>query len=858
MLTKEPSAGGDAPTRRPDSLDIHQLWHTIRQGLPLVLGVAIAVFTTVMVATLLSRMQFRSVGRLYLGELESSGANAQGRPGQELEISASSQGVVGSEMEIIQSRSLVSRAILESGMNVGISAVGSKTPRYGQWLLARRDPLLLDTASEELTAKDSLLTDRRAQEQAYTLRFVTDTSYEVWRENEKLGAGKLGEVVKVPGADLHLLAGKERKPRSGSEYAVVVRPLLEVIDAALKSLQVSAPKPSPQSPPVNVITLEFTSGSPRQSAAFLERLIAGYLSERQSWKVEDASAAEAFVAEQLNSVRTSLDDIQRKLASYRSNNRVVVMDNEAKAMIEQIGKYEEQRVAARLEVAALSDVQRTLKGANPPVGAFLLGEANDKVLEGMASTLTAARQKLTDLDSRFNEAAPEVRDQRSQVDAQLEAIRNYVSSRAARAQESLGTLGGIINQYEKRLKTVPGAELGLLQLSRESDVYSRTYQYLLERQQQTAIIKASTLSKNRVLDAPQAPHREDSPKLMLRLASAPLGLLLGVVLVLARSLFAGTFQSEADARAALGATPVLATVPRRLRRRGERRGVVGPGSFDVVGADMASPFTEAFRTLRTNLYRAWQNGAGRVLLITSPADGDGKTTCALALAAMLAADGKRVLLIDADLRKANQSSYLHPADSPPQGLSDVLRGEEEWGNVVVPIKVGVGQFYTLAAGDSGPAELLSSRRMAELLEDVRKRCDFVLVDAPSFPAACDALVLSQLVDTVLSVVRVGNTPRKLAFEHLRALSSGTAGQVVVLNDVGQTAGSKVARSRRAPVQPHDDAARDPLAPRLPRTRALAWWVAGLMLAIAATAVAASLSPRTAELISAAIPFRHAG
>jgi tyrosine-protein kinase Etk/Wzc len=859
MLTREPSAaGGDAPPRRPDSLDIHQLWHTVRQGLPLVFGVAIAVFATVMVATLMSRMQFRSVGRLYLGELESSGANAQGSVGQELEISASSQGVVGSEMEIIQSRSLVSRAVLESGMNVAISAVGSKAPRYGQWLLARRDPFLLDTASDELTAKDCLLTDRRAQEQAYTLRFVTDTSYEVWRDDTKLGAGKLGEVVKVPGADLHLLAGKERKPRPGSAYAVAVRPLLEVIDAALKSLQVSAPKPSPQSPPVNVIKLEFTSGSPRQSAAFLERLIAGYLSERQSWKVEDAGAAEAFVAEQLSSVRTSLDDIQRKLASYRSNNRVVVMDNEAKAMIEQIGKYEEQRVAARLEAAALSDVQRTLKGANPPVGAFLLGEANDKVLEGMASTLTAARQKLTDLDSRFNEAAPEVRDQRSQVDAQLEAIRNYVSSRAARAQESLGTLSGIISQYEQRLKTVPGAELGLLQLSRESDVYSRTYQYLLERQQQTAIIKASTLSKNRVLDAPQAPYREDSPKLMLRLASAPLGLLLGVVLVLARSLFAGSFQSEADARAALGATPVLASVPRRLRRRGERKGVVGPGSFDVVGTDTASPFTEAFRTLRTNLYRSRQDGAARALLVTSPTDRDGKTTCALALAAMLAADGKRVLLIDADLRKANQSSYLEPADVPPQGLSDVLRGEEGWGNVVVPITVGLGQFYALASGGDGPPELLSSRRMAELMEDVRKRCDVVLLDAPSFPAASDALVLAELVDTVLSVIRVGSTPRKLAFEHLRALRGRAAAQVVVLNDVGQTAGGKVPRSRRADARPLDDAPQEALAPRLPRTRSLAWWVAGLTLAIVATAVAASMSPRTAELISAAIPFRLAG
>jgi Mrp family chromosome partitioning ATPase len=245
-----------------------------------------------------------------------------------------------------------------------------------------------------------------------------------------------------------------------------------------------------------------------------------------------------------------------------------------------------------------------------------------------------------------------------------------------------------------------------------------------------------------------------------------------------------------------------------------------------------------------------------VLLITSPAEGDGKTTCALALAAMLAADGKRVLLIDADLRKANQSSYLHPADAPAQGLADVLRGEEGWGNVVTPIKVGVGQFYTLASGGTGPAELLSSKRMAELMEDVRKRCDFVLLDAPSFPAASDALVLSELVDTVLSVIRVGNTPRKVALEHLRALSGGAAAPVVVLNHVGQTAGGKVPRSRRADARAHDNAA--PVAPRLARTRSLAWWVAGLMLAIAATAVAASLSPRTAELISAAIPFRHAG
>ncbi len=126
------------------------------------------------------------------------------------------------------------------------------------------------------------------------------------------------------------------------------------------------------------------------------------------------------------------------------------------------------------------------------MGAFLMGEANDTVLEGMADSLTKERAKLADLEARFNEVAPDVREQRARVDAQLASVRSYVSSRAARAQDSLSSLGGLIQQLQEKLKTVPGAELGLSQLSRESEVYSRTYSYLLERQQQAAIIKAST------------------------------------------------------------------------------------------------------------------------------------------------------------------------------------------------------------------------------------------------------------------------------------------------------------------------------------------------------------------------------
>lgn len=777
----------DVSRGRPDSFDVGQLWATLRHRYKLVITIALALFAAVMVATLVSRMKFRSVGRLYLGELEEGVAKSGARGKDEIELSAGTQGVVGSEMEIIQSRTLVAKAISDSGLNVNITLQGKKPPRYGQWLLARRDPGALDAAVQRLRAKDARLTDPSAREQIYTVRFISNTEYQASTEDGRSARGTLSEPAAWPAAKVTLRAGDSGTPKAGESYVVMVRPLMVVIDEALAALQVTAPRATPQSTQVNVVTLEFEDASPRLAASFLDRLIAAYLDERQEWKVEEAAAAESFVSAQLETVRTALDDIQQKLADYRTKNRVVVMDNEAKAMIEQIGKYEEQRVAAHLEVAALNEVQRTLKQANPPVGAFMLGEAKDTVLEDMATSLTAARQKLTDLESRFNDGAPELRDQRQQVDSQLEAIRNYVASRAARAKESLGAMDSVIGGFEARLRSVPGAELRLIQLSREQEVYNRTYSYLLERQQQTAIIKASTLSKNRVLDAPQVAYREDSPKLLLRLASAPLGLLLGIAVVLLRSLMSSSFQSEVDARSFAEGLPVFASVPLRSRRRGERRGVQGPGSFDVLGSDTASSFTEAFRTLRANLYRGASAGVGRSLLITSPNEGDGKTTCALALAAALAADGRRVVLIDADLRNPdNQPPPPGPRDSAVPGLADVLLGQRAWNEAMRAVKVPFGQFYSMAAGNGAAPELLSGQSMRDLLQELQRHCDYILIDAPSFPTAADALVLAPQVDGVLTVLRLENTSRKAALDHLRGLTLSARSFGIVLNNVGES------------------------------------------------------------------------
>lgn len=776
-----PKERGELDVRSEEGFDVGQIWHLLRDNGRVVLGVAGVLFGAVMLLTLASRMEFRASGRLYLGDL-AGGAERRSNDGAPLDLSSTAQGDVGSEVEILKSQSLITRAILDSGLNVTIAPEGFRPPRYLRWLISGRDPRLLEGASKELAAVEAELPEDARDDQTYHVRFTSATSYEVWTEDrdKRLAVGKLSEPLSFGGTKLTLVPGSERAPKPGARYDLQVRPMQEVLTRTLKELNVVAPKSIGTTEPIKVITLDFSDRSPVQAAAFLRRLMGGYLEQRQTWKTEEATAAERFVTEQLRGMRESLEKTEQKMAEYRINTPVVVLDNEAKAMIEQVGKYEEQRVAAHLQVSALSDMKRALKSPSATMDTFLLGEGNDQVLQGLAKTLQDARTELARLEERLTPAAPEVKEKRAQVDKQLEMIRGYVTSRLTRAQENLGSLNRIIGQFEQKLKTVPGAELGLEKIARESDVYSKLYSYLLERQQQAAISKASTVSKNRILDVPLPIYREDTPKLGFRLASALLGLLLGAAYVLARHMMSTSLESESDVRRSLAGYPISASIPQR-KTVPTHDAEEEPRPFDVLAGDPSSLYAEAYRMLRANLYLATANELGQVVLVTSPTDGDGKTTCALALGAALAADGKLVLVIDSDIRAPSH----HELTGRPAalGLSSVLTGSCEWQRAVQRVPLALGELYSIAAGPRQSPELLSSDELLEFLALVKSRFDFVILDSASFPQVSDALVLSRAADHVLTVVRLHHTPRRLAVEHARLIAGSSRSHAVVVNGV---------------------------------------------------------------------------
>lgn len=229
------------------------------------------------------------------------------------------------------------------------------------------------------------------------------------------------------------------------------------------------------------------------------------------------------------------------------------------------------------------------------------------------------------------------------------------------------------------------------------------------------------------------------------------GLALGVGLAFLRERLDDRLRGRDDLEETLG-VPVLAVVPKvtQWRRRKE--------AHLATLREPRSPAAEAYRTLRTSLLFVSSQRPLKVVMVTSPSAGDGKTTTTVNLAVALAQAGKNVIVVSADLRKPRLHRFFEGV-SNAQGLVDVINGERTVQQTLQDSEIR--NLTVLACGplSSRPAELLHSPKMAELFDDLRTRADFVLVDSAPVLAVADALAMASYVDGVLFVAEAQNTDR---------------------------------------------------------------------------------------------------
>ena len=224
--------------------------------------------------------------------------------------------------------------------------------------------------------------------------------------------------------------------------------------------------------------------------------------------------------------------------------------------------------------------------------------------------------------------------------------------------------------------------------------------------------------------------------------------------------------------------------PKLTKRLTDGLSITGPSDLPVSPDASNTAFAEALGSLRTALLLSRSSAPPKVILITSAAESEGKTTVALNLAAALARNHSKVLLVEADMRCPTLSRRFSIPDE--KGLSNMLSGDDE--NMEVRPFAALPDLAIIPAGPTPPypAELLGSRRMKELIEQWSQEYDFVLIDSPALLAVTDAAVFSKMADITLLVTRHGQSTRKSLERAWHTLRTDPETKVgVVLNGVSR-------------------------------------------------------------------------
>ncbi len=594
----------------------------------------------------------------------------------------------------------------------------------------------------------------------------------------------LGEVRALAG-----LLARALRPASDS-YAAERTESDSVRSAAMRLRDRIEVQPVRNSQLVNV---SFVSFDPALSAAIANAVAREYIEGTMQRRYDAGSEARQFLQAQLDEMRIALERSDRALADFAREARVADLADHQEMARAGLRSLNESLESVRKELVQLAGwrelvQQGRLEHLDPVVNSVTIAELQKRLLD--ASTEYAS------MSERFLDGYPTVSETlrrmdllRQEIAAERQRIADGILGRfdTLRAQEA--ALEQAIAEREERIMALNEQGVQFNILRREFETNRELYDGLLQRMKEIGVAAGVQESNIAVIDVAETPNSAFKPAMGKNLAIASmLGLMVGVALALLLEFLDSTLRRTEDVERLVD-RPVLGLVPllrERDRDQGQRRRRAERALSHFSATHPGSSVSEAFRSLRTSLMFSTPEGMPRSVLITSASQSEGKSTTSANLATVLAQNGSRVLLIDADLRRPSLHKDFGKPRSP--GLTNSIAQIEQGGILETPAihETDVERLSLMPAGHStpSPAELLSSERLAKLIADCRSIFDYVIIDAPPILGLADAVVLSRMADGVVLVAAAGHTGKenfRVAVRRLQQVQAPLLG--VVLNRV---------------------------------------------------------------------------
>lgn len=493
--------------------------------------------------------------------------------------------------------------------------------------------------------------------------------------------------------------------------------------------------------------------------------------------------------EQLDSAQAARAQIASRLQSFQRSRDFISLTSQERRIVDEAGRLDGQ-------IAELEQLRTVLGSIGERVTPETAAETDFAAIE--ASLPASASNQVTTLIA-------ELRQRRNDIQQLIDDGLGEQNPRLRSARAGLGSLAGeFLRAVDSRSELIDDELEGLraerselaAEQARFPDLQAQMSQFQQELQQSDQLIAylRGQLAEQQIRQAAAAPYITVIDPAVSAVDVTPegglnilLGALLGLVLGIGAAFFLEyldrTVRTSADVETLLG-IPVLGIIP-RLRRLEDQAEDTGNGKKVpmVVAMDPLDPAAEAYRNLRMNLtFMSTTESPIKSILFSSPGPDEGKSTTALNFAVMLAQQGQRVLLIDADLRRPSLHRALDLLREP--GLTNLLVGDAESREAVRPNVLPNLDILPSGPFPPNPSELLNSRAMEKLVEELGGKYAHVIVDCPPILAVTDAAILAGHVDGTVIVLRSGETEQRAAeraVDQLRRLGSRVFG--AVLNEV---------------------------------------------------------------------------
>ncbi|HDS9671187.1 TPA: polysaccharide biosynthesis tyrosine autokinase [Klebsiella oxytoca] len=485
---------------------------------------------------------------------------------------------------------------------------------------------------------------------------------------------------------------------------------------------------SDQGKNTGMLTLTVTGDDPSLIEKILDSISGNYLAQNIARQAAQDQKSLEFLNQQLPKVRAELDTAENKLNTYRRQNDSVDLSLEAKSVLDQIVNVDNQ---------------------------------------------------LNELTFRESEISQLYTKEHPTYKALLEKRKTLVDEKA---------------KLNKRVSGMPETQQEILRLSRDVESGRAVYMQMLNRQQELSISKSSAIGNVRIIDnAITLPQPVKPKKVIIVLLGIIFGSMFSIGLVLLRVLLRRGIESPEQLEE-IGIN-VYASIPvaeafsqKTLQKnnwlRKEKDEIQGFLAIENP-ADIA---IEAIRGLRTSLHFAMMEARNNVLMISGASPNAGKTFVSTNLATIIAQTGKKVLLVDTDMRKGDTHKLFNVSNE--NGLSDFLSGKTEMGKVVKKVDAIGFDFISRGMAPPNPAELLMHRRFGELISWASQNYDIVVLDTPPILAVTDAAIIGHYAGTTLLVARFEeNTVKELEVSFKRFEQSGVSVKGCILNGIVKKASS---------------------------------------------------------------------